>query len=281
MDRPTSPVTDVQVFPVRTPTLLPATHTNTYALGSREVLLVEPATPYEDEQAAWLGWVETLRAEGRVLKGLFVTHHHHDHIGGATALARALAVPVYAHAFTAAKLDVPEVRVLADGDRLLLEGPTPHAFDVLHTPGHAPGHLCLHDAEHGVIVAGDMVASVGTILIAPGDGDMIVYLEQLRRLSALGARWGLPAHGDAIAEPSQLFDKYVTHRLMRERIVLDAVATAGPGGASFEVVLPRAYGDVPAAVLPIAALSLRAHLDKLVVEGRVREQNGLLSTVAA
>lgn len=281
MDRPTRPVTDVQVFPVLTPTLLPATHTNSYALGDREVLLVEPATPYADEQRAWLGWAEGLRAEGRTLAGIFVTHHHADHTGGATVLAKALGVPVYAHAFTAERLDVPDIRRLEDGDVITLDGPTQTRWDVLFTPGHAPGHLCLHDAERGVVVVGDMVASVGTILIAPGDGDMITYLAQLKRLSALGARWGLPAHGDAIAEPSQLFDKYVSHRLMRERIVLDAVATAGPGGVSFDVVLPRAYGDVPAAILPIAALSLRAHMDKLVVEGKVREVDGLLYAEAS
>jgi len=276
-----SPVTDVQVFPVLTPTLLPATHTNSYALGDREVLLVEPATPYPDEQRAWLGWAEGLRAEGRTLKGIFVTHHHPDHLGGATVLAAALGVPVFAHPFTAEKLNVPEICRLHDGDVVTLEGPTPKRWDVLFTPGHAPGHLCLHDEQAGVLVVGDMVASVGTILIAPGDGDMISYLDQLRRLSALQARWALPAHGDAIEQPSQLFERYVAHRLMRERIVLDAVATAGPGGISFELVLPRAYGDVPAAVLPIAALSLRAHMDKLVVEGKVREARGLLFAEAS
>jgi endoribonuclease LACTB2 len=286
------PLPHVQVFPVRTPTLLPATHTNSYALGDdlfgakmgemgvqsgREVLLVEPATPYADEQRAWLAWAQGLVTSGRSIRGIFVTHHHVDHVGGATELSRSLDVPVFAHPFTAAQLDVPDerIRLLNDGDAVVLDGPTPTRWEVLHTPGHAPGHLCLHDRELGVLVVGDMVASVGTILIAPGDGDMIQYLDQLRRLEALGAKVALPAHGDAITRPSELFARYVSHRLMRERVVVDAVRMAALAdessqSASFEAILPIAYGDVPAAILPIAALSLRAHLDKLLVEGRVR-----------
>jgi glyoxylase-like metal-dependent hydrolase (beta-lactamase superfamily II) len=130
--------------------------------------------------------------------------------------------------------------------------------------------VCLLDEAEGTVVVGDMVASVGTILIAPGDGDMAVYLGQLKRLSELKARVALPAHGDPIDEPSRLFDGYVAHRLMREDKVLEAVEQRGPAGGREDQILPVAYGDVPPTTWPIAMLSLRAHLDKLVAEGRVR-----------
>ena len=279
-ERPRKAATDVEVFPARTPTLLPATHTNSYALGSREILLVEPATPYLHEQREWLAWAEGLRATGRVLRGIFVTHHHVDHVGGAAVLSGALGVPLLAHAATAARADLPNVELLGEGARLVLDGPTPTAWRVLHTPGHAPGHLCLHEEDRGLLIVGDMVASVGSILIAPGDGDMIAYLDQLARLADLDASVALPAHGEPIEGPRVLFEKYVQHRLMRERVVLDAVKIAGASGARFEDVLPVAYADVPVAVLPIAALSLQAHLDKLLVEGRVREHEHRLFCVS-
>lgn len=177
---------------------------------------------------------------------------------------------MWAHALTASRIDTPVARVLADGDTIDLAGPVPSRWSVLHTPGHAPGHVCLHDADAGAVVVGDMVASVGTILIEPGDGDMKVYLDQLERLAALDARLALPAHGDPIDDPTALFRRYIAHRGMREAKVLAALRLRGEEGATARDLVPVAYDDVPVTTWPIAALSLEAHLIKLEREGRVR-----------
>jgi glyoxylase-like metal-dependent hydrolase (beta-lactamase superfamily II) len=259
----------VGLFAARTPTLPPATHTNSYALGSRELLLVEPATPYADEQRAWIAWVRSLRASGRRPVAIALTHHHADHVGGADVLSRELRLPLWAHAETASRIDLRVERLLAEGDEVILQGPTPERWVVLHTPGHAPGHVCFFDEASATLVAGDMVASVGTILIAPGDGDMRVYLEQLARLARMGARLALPAHGEPIDEPAALFDRYIAHRLKREGKLLAAVRKQGVAGATAEALLPDAYDDAPLTSWPAALLSLRAHLEKLVGEGQV------------
>ena len=271
MPRPRAISSSLQLFAARTPTLLPATHTNSYALGGRDVVLVEPATPYEDEQRAWIDWARGLVSQGRKLVAIVLTHHHPDHVGGLEVLARELGAPVWAHELTASRL-APEARGLvtrrlADGEEIVLEGPRDESWRVLHTPGHAPGHVCLFEERTRTAVVGDMVASVGTILIAPGDGDMQVYLEQLDRLAALDASVALPAHGDPIDEPTALFHKYIAHRLAREAKVLAAVRLAGPGGADAASLVPDAYADTPAHLWPIAKLSLEMHLEKLEREG--------------
>ena len=269
--RPREVARDASVFAALTPTLAPATHTNSYALGSREVLLVEPATPYEDEQREWLTWARSLASAGRVPVAVVATHHHPDHVGGVEVLVRELGLPLWAHDATATRIDVPVARKLVDGETLVLDGPAPQRWDVLHTPGHAPGHVCLWNPDARALVVGDMVASVGTILIAPHDGDMRVYLEQLERLAGLGARVALPAHGEPIEDPTVLFRYYVRHRLAREAKVATAVSACGPEGGTLDEILARAYDDTPRAAWGAAMLSLQSHLRKLVVEGKVRE----------
>jgi glyoxylase-like metal-dependent hydrolase (beta-lactamase superfamily II) len=255
----------------RTPTLAPATHTNSYALGQRQVLLVEPATPYEDEQHEWLAWARGLASTGRELVGVFLTHHHADHCGGAAHFAQQLGLPLWAHEQTARRIDAKVTRLLHEGETIDLDGPSRERWQVLLTPGHAPGHLCLWEQDKRALVVGDMVASVGTILIAPGEGHMRTYLTQLERLTSLDARTALPAHGAPIAEPSQLFRTYVAHRLLREAKVLAALGTFDAGiGAGLDELVAVAYQDTPVAIHPSAKLSLQAHLDKLVEDGKAK-----------
>jgi endoribonuclease LACTB2 len=167
-------------------------------------------------------------------------------------------------------------RRLEDGEVIALDGVVPERWQVLHTPGHAPGHICLWNADERTVVVGDMVASVGTILIDPVDGDMRAYLEQLDRLALLDARLALPAHGEPIDRPTELFRRYIAHRQMREAKIVAALAArraAGSVSPTPEEILPEAYGDVPPTTWPIALLSLRAHLKKLDDDGRAARRD--------
>lgn len=277
MERPRTVTIGVEMFSARTPTLPPATHTNSYALGGSEVLLIEPATPFEDEQRAWIEWARALSSQGRELLAIVATHHHPDHVGGALLLSRELGLPLWAHARTIDRLAEPGApagasgavfdRTLTDGETIDLAGPSPQRWRVLHTPGHAPGHVCLFEEGSLALIAGDMVASEGTILIEPRDGDMQVYLQQLDRLAGLGARLALPAHGGPIDEPTALFRHYIRHRLAREDKVVKALSSA-PGPRSIEELIAEVYSDTPVFLWPLARMSLAAHLVKLEREHR-------------
>jgi endoribonuclease LACTB2 len=256
------------IFPVRTPTLPPATHTNVYVIESADGLtVIDPASPYDEERAALDAALEALK---KPLHEIVLTHHHLDHVSGAAHLAERFGVGVAAHAETAARLNregrVNVTRLLSEGD--LIAG----GFEALHTPGHAPGHLCFLDRRTRALIAGDMVASIGTIIVEPDDGgDMGVYLDQLRRLRALAPAQLLPAHGPPVLEADDKLRFYIEHRLEREARVVAALA-AEP--RTVEQLVPPAYPDVQPFLYPLAARSLLAHLYKLEKDGRARREPG-------
>lgn len=263
----------VQRLSLRTPTLPPATHTNTYFVGESDFVVVEPASPYAAEQAALFAAIDARIALGHRLLGALVTHHHNDHVSAAWALRARYGAPLMAHAETARRLEPrgPTDRALREGDDL---DPALAALEVqvLHTPGHAPGHLCLYSARHRWLVAGDMVASVGTILVDVDDGgDMDAYLEQLARLAELSPRRILPAHGDPIDDAVGRLRFYLHHRAQREARILDAVAQ---GCADLGAIVARAYDDTPVSAWPLAARAARAHLQRLIKHERVEILGG-------
>lgn len=264
-------VPGVQMLPFRTPTLPPATHTNSYLIGTAEALLVEPATPYEDERERMVRWLDEARGDGIEPIAIFATHHHVDHVGAAGYLRERLGRPLWAHAMTAERLRGTVVfdRVLEDGEKIALRGAPDVALRCVHTPGHAPGHLCLIEERSRVMVCGDMVASVGTIIVEPTDGDMGLYLDSLRFMKRLAPSMLLPAHGLPIRDVQGLLDHYIAHRLGREAKVLAALEAHDGPAAPMDLV-PRAYDDAPKAVWPLAAMALEAHLIKLERDGVAR-----------
>jgi len=258
----------VERLSLRTPTLPPATETNTYFVEvDREFYVVEPAPSFDEEQAMLLEETARRIGAGFRLLGVVLTHHHGDHVGAATAMHRAFGAPTMAHRETSARLRerVEVHRELDDGD-VLFDG----EVELTHTPGHARGHLCLRDRARRWLIAGDMVASVGTIVIDPEDGgDMREYIAQLRRLADEGAGTVLPAHGAPIEDGAARLRHYVAHRLAREAKVRAAVARFEARGATEDEVVEHAYEDTPPAVWPIALRSARAHLEKLAAEGEI------------
>lgn len=256
----------IRVLALRTPTLPPAAHTNVYLVGPERgpVAVIDPGSPYADQQAILDAHLAELPIELVLL-----THHHGDHVGGAAALAARWGVPIAAHRATARRLvgRVAVTRLVEDGEEVF------GATAVL-TPGHAEGHLCFEVG--GATIAGDMVAGIGTILIDPSEGDMAEYLASLERLLARPAATLLPAHGAPIPDGPAKLREYLAHRRMREARV--AAALSGAPQPLRELV-PRAYGDTPAALWPLAERSLLAHLVKLVRDGKAVERDGGWSAI--
>lgn len=262
-------VPDVWMLPLETDTLPPATHTNTWMPGRTRFLVVDPGSDEDAGIAHLLRVVERRREDGAEPVGVFLTHHHRDHVGGAGRVAGALGVPVLAHRRTLDLLDgrvVPDSRPVDDGERWDLGG-----LEVVarHTPGHAPGHLVLEVPARKALIAGDLVSGVSTIVVPDETGDMGEYLESLRRTLASGWQVFLPGHGPPV--PRRGVEKALAHRYDRHARVLAAFE---PGRvASLPDLAERAYADAPTAPAPLIEMQTLAHLELLVRERRV-ERSG-------
>lgn len=264
------------------PSALTGTGTNTWLLSdaaSGEVTVIDPGPDDPRHLAAILA---ALLPGSRVTQ-IVVTHAHADHAGLAPALARATGAPVMAFGPAEAGRDpllerlaaegltgggegaapgfAPDLR-LAGGDRLAAGG---GVLEVLHTPGHFAGHLCL--ALGDVLFSGDHVMGWSTTLVSPPDGDMGAYMASLDRLASVAWRRLLPGHGPAVEDPASRIADLVRHRRTREAAILAALAE-GPAG--LQALTARVYADTPPALHPAAARNAFAHLVDLWRRDRVR-----------
>jgi glyoxylase-like metal-dependent hydrolase (beta-lactamase superfamily II) len=208
--------------------------TNSYVVG-RWVVDPGPADP------AHIDAVLEAATEG--VEGIVLTHDHGDHAEAAEPLAERAGGP-------------PVVRP-SDGEEV---GP----FRAIATPGHSPDHVSL--IHERLCFCGDTVLGEGSVFISPGEGSLSAYLDSLRRLRELDLAVLCPGHGPYVRDPRAKLDEYIAHRLDRERRLLEALDA---GLRTTDEILDHAWSDAPPNLRFAAALSMRAHLEKLHEEGRL------------
>jgi len=258
----------VWVFPVRTRTLPPASCTNVWMPGGRRFVVIDPGSAEPGENARLLAVIARRVALGDAVEAVVLSHHHRDHVSGAGAIASALGVPVLAHPDTLARIpalpDGVVTRSLKDGDTLDLDGTTLRA---VHTPGHAPGHLAFFDEARRVLIAGDLVSGLSTILVGFADGDMDVYLDALRVAAALDPKVVLPSHGPPL--PGKALAATIAHREEREAGIVAVLADGAP--RDLATIAAAVYADTRSAPAFLREMQTRAHLTRLARHGLVEK----------
>lgn len=250
--------------------------TNTYLVGRRDVAVIDPGPNDPIHRRA------IIAAAGRGhITHILLTHTHRDHSAGIAALQaetgaitcgfaggderRAAAIK---HAEARAFLETgftPNIR-LDDGETL--KG-SEWALKAIHTPGHAPDHLCFDLEGSDVLFSGDHVMGWNTTVIAPPEGRMSDYLASLEKLIQAGSKSHdiyLAGHGEIVREPARLVRSFLVHRRMREAAIRDCVQE---GMDKVNAITDRVYKGISPAVLSAARLSVLAHLEHLVEKGLV------------
>jgi ribonuclease/clavin/mitogillin len=246
----------VAAVSVPTATRAPTGRTNAYVVGRDPAVLVDPAGRTDDLDA-----LVADRGVGHVA----LTHTHPDHVDGVAHYVDATDATLWAKRGREAAVEAATARApdatFAEGEAVPTGG---GALSVLDVPGHAADHVAFVAGNEALV--GDLAVARGSVVVGAPEGDMRGYVTALRRLHARDLDALHPGHGPTIEDPRATLERLLAHRIDRERRVEAAVRD---GANTVDAVLDAAYDKDLAGVRDLAAATLRAHLEKLAVEGRV------------
>ena len=246
--------------------------TNSYILGSgRRVAIIDPGPADESHFQALMA-----ATAGQTVTHILVTHAHHDHCDGVARLAAATRARTYglgrdvrsAPAGTPradSGVDanfVPDV-ALADGARV---GVDDWQLEAIATPGHASDHLAFALAGSDLLFSGDHVMAWSTTVVAPPEGSMTRYMASLDRLLARGEDTYFPGHGGLVTKAHDYVCALRAHRNQREAAILRCLAG---GIETIPAIVASVYPDLDPLLAGGASLSVLAHLEELIAQGKV------------
>lgn len=240
----------VRLIRANNPSVYTLDGTNTYLVGSRSCVVIDPGP---DDEAH----LEAVLDEAGDVALVVLTHTHPDHAAGAERFAAMARAPLAA--FTGGVCG--GASSIADGDAILGPGVEMRA---MHTPGHASDHLCFYLPDEKALFSGDHVLGRGTSVIAHPDGNLTDYLASLHRARTVGAARIYPGHGPTVEDPAAVLDWYLAHRAQRQDQIRAALAS---GARTVTDIVAAVYPDLDASLEWAAGKSVRAHLDKLVEDG--------------
>lgn len=237
---------------------------NVYLIAGPRAIMVDSG--YEEHAQVRLDY---LREHGFSLEYIVITHPHVDHIGGARIIKQATGARILVHSADAAAAAGAADGTVAEG-QVLSSGET--EAEVVHTPGHTPGHICLFLRSQGVFFSGDHVLGLGTTVITlPNGGDMGRYMASLEKVLAYPMKLICPGHGPIVQRAPEKVTELLQHRREREAQVLSCL---NRGMHQVMEMVKDIYIELDPRLEAMAQEQVRAHLAKLIQEGKVEAREG-------
>jgi glyoxylase-like metal-dependent hydrolase (beta-lactamase superfamily II) len=257
-----SPVAGVEQFLALSPTLPPATRTNCFYIGdeSQPKILIDPSPIDEAEYQRLINALGERRVDA-----ILLTHHHPDHHHLSPQLAQHYKVPLLMSEKThqlAKKKISPQyfgqnrIEFVSEVDLLTYSQDVP--VKLMAVPGHDVGQLAPYRADGGWFIAGDLIQTVGTVVIGDEEGDMAAYFRSMQAVIDFNPRIVFPSHGIAMGGVHQL-RATLEHRKLREGQILDLLKAGADEHKIFSVV----YAGLPPQLERYARKTIQAHIKKI------------------
>jgi glyoxylase-like metal-dependent hydrolase (beta-lactamase superfamily II) len=162
-------------------------------------------------------------------------------------------------------------RAIGEGDSVELGR---HKFEVIHTPGHSPGHISLYNEATGILYGGDLVGEV-VAWYTPTSGGVTGYLESLKKMEEKKPKLILPSHGGVIKKPQEKIAEVRDRLLQRESKMIDILSE---GSISFVDLVDRMFKSKMIRFFPGAGIA-ESHVQKLIRDGKARRDGEKISLI--
>jgi glyoxylase-like metal-dependent hydrolase (beta-lactamase superfamily II)/8-oxo-dGTP pyrophosphatase MutT (NUDIX family) len=262
----------IYVIPLKSETILPATSTNCFLLGDDDhKYLIDTGSHLDEENERLYQILKGLNPHINI-KGILLTHHHKDHWSSINYLQKQMNIPVFAHEKTKmllSTINAPFVidKILSDGQIIDLgfdKRNKPWKLEVLITGGHSSDHIVFIDQRFNALLAGDMVAGVGTVLVE----NMKEYFDSLDKLLSRNIGALLPGHGGIQYEGEKLLRQYKEHRLQRLNLIIEAFQKHS-NIATIDQITEIVYSDVAKEYHEFAKIQVKTYLNYLADKNEV------------
>ncbi|XP_019871229.1 beta-lactamase-like protein 2 homolog [Aethina tumida] len=245
--------------------------TNTYIIGTgKRRILIDTGDADVPQYINHLSSV--LKHEKIDLAHIFISHWHHDHIGGLTDVLELNEATKHCQVWKFPRVEdepttVP-IEELKDGQEFTVEGAT---LRVMHTPGHTTDHVAFHLLEENAIFSGDCILGEGTAVFE----DLHDYMMSLDDILHVQPAIIYPGHGNIIQNPVEKIQFYIKHRLEREEQIMNVLSNNRKQSFGENDLVRMIYHDINEKLIPAAASNVNHHLNKLLKEEKVLKDNNL------
>lgn len=245
-------------------TFPPANRTNSFIIGDEDQpkYLIDPSPRDEDELTKFLNSVSKIGFD-RIL----ITHHHPDHYEFSREIALKYKVPMEMSQFTYTIIGeeyFKDITVVLRREGDVLTKSLGQDVRVYEVPGHDEGQLAIAPDNLNWFLAGDLIQTIGTVVIGGPEGDMQKYFKSLNRVIELNPKNIIPSHGIIIGGTNKIVET-LKHRQEREDQIIELLKL----GRTLKEIIDVIYIGLKPELLPYAIKTVEAHITKINNENKV------------